>query len=236
MYGKIFTDIFDSSLIAVGGWLPTYVFMSMIALADKDGLVQIAPKALYRRLGFREFDSKIAYEDFQAACEYLETPDSESRSPVHEGRRIIPLAEINEFDSNRGWFIVNYEQYRRKASKAEPPGSSTERVRRFRERKNYDLAKCNGNETVCNDSIENRNGHTDTDTDKRKEGAERPWDQAVVKGVSRKYLGKLAKVHGTDMVDHAVIRMLEADPADPASYIQAILKNMVEPDLMDGVI
>ncbi|MDH5219072.1 MAG: hypothetical protein OEX19_15320 [Gammaproteobacteria bacterium] len=169
-YGKIFCSIFDSTLVSDGGWLPTYILMSMVALADKDGIVDIAPKALFRRLGFREYDSKITFDDFMVAIHYLEAEDPESRSSVESGRRIIPISEIDEIDGNRGWYIVNYEYYRRKASKSEPPGSSTQRVQKFRarkneEQKNNDLEKCNGNVTEGNGSNGIGNGHTDTDTD-----------------------------------------------------------------------
>lgn len=168
MYGKIFTSIFDSSLVAEGGWLPTYIFMSMVTVADKDGLVSIAPKALYRRLGFREYESKVSFTEFEQALQYLQSRDGESNSPAHNGRRIVPLSEIEEVEGNRGWLIVNYMEYRKKGSREEQ-GASTDRVRRFREkRKNNDLQKGNANVTQRN----GRNGHTDTDTDTKKEGAE----------------------------------------------------------------
>jgi hypothetical protein len=166
MYGKIFASIFDSTLIAEGGWLPTYIFMSMVSLADKNGLVEIAEKALFRRLGFREYDSKIEYSEFQNALTYLESADPNSRSIKHDGKRIIKLAEIPEFDGNRGWIIVNYDEYRKKASRVEPSGTSTQRVQKFRAtNKINDLENGNGNETACNGRNANGNGHTDTDTD-----------------------------------------------------------------------
>lgn len=166
MYGKIFASIFDSTLIAEGGWLPTYIFMSMVSLADKDGRVEIAEKALFRRLGFREYDSKIEYAEFQNALTYLESADPDSRSTKHDGKRIIKLAKILDFDGNRGWIIVNYDEYRKKASRMEPAGTSTKRVKKFRAtNKINDLKNGNGNETACNGRNANGNGHTDTDTD-----------------------------------------------------------------------
>ena len=159
MYGKIFESIFESTLVSEGGWLPTYIFMSMITIADKDGLVTSAPRNLYNKLGFRDYDSKITYDDFLMGIEYLEKEDPYSNSAAENGRRIVPLKEVDTIKDNRGWLIVNYLEYRKKASCAEPKGSSTERVRRFRERqKKRDETVCNGSETVCN-------GHTDTDTD-----------------------------------------------------------------------
>jgi len=170
-YGKIFADIFDSSLIAIGGWLPTYIMMSMVALADKDGLVQIAPLALYRRLGFLNDDNRVSFKDFEAALRYLEEPDPESGSPDQDGKRIVPLAQVAEHEGNRGWLIVNHEHYRKKAANAEERAASTERVRRYRERKRLeeeakqamqqnqrDRSNVTGDVTQGNDG----NGHTDT--------------------------------------------------------------------------
>lgn len=166
MYGKIFESIFKSTLVADGGWLPTYIFMSMIALADKDGIVDFAPRALFRHLGFRDFDSKIDFDEFTKAIHYLEAEDPESNSPTENGRRIIPLSET-DIGGHRGWLIVNYLTYRKKASNEEPKGASTERVRRYRERnKNKDLQKGNGketDETISKRTKRNGNGHTDTD-------------------------------------------------------------------------
>lgn len=163
MYGKIFESIFSSTLVADGGWLPTYIFMSMITIADKDGVVDIAPKALFYRLGFREYDNKITYKDFEAAIEYLCQSDPYSHSQKELGKRIIPISKIPEMKGNRGWLVVNYMEYRSKASKTEPSGSSTERVRQYRERqKNKDLEE---NETVMKRDVTKGNGHTDTDTD-----------------------------------------------------------------------
>jgi len=93
VYGKIYETIFDSTLLAEGGWLPTYIFMSMVSIGDKDGYVEIAPKVLYAKLGFREYDNKIEYKDFEAALDYLCSPDNYSKSSDFDGRRIIPIEE-----------------------------------------------------------------------------------------------------------------------------------------------
>lgn len=182
MYGKIFESIFRSTLVSDGGWLPNYIFMSMIVLADKDGIVDFSSKALFNHIGFRSYDSKITLDDFKEAIKYLTAEDEESNSTAENGRRIIPLSEIDEIEGNRGWFIVNYEMYRVKASKHDKREATAERVRRFRERektnKNKEKETCNapvthGNatkreETPCNAPVTHSNacdGHTDTDID-----------------------------------------------------------------------
>ena len=169
MYGKIFDSIFSSTLVADGGWLPTYIFMSMVAMADKDGYVTEAPKALFRRLGFREYDTKITYDDFTKALEYLCDEDPTSNSPSYHGRRLIPVIEIPSYEGNRGWWVVNYAHYREK-------GSSTDRVRRYREsNKNKDLK----NDVTPKPLQSVTETHTDTDTDKQpigQKGFDQWWD------------------------------------------------------------
>lgn len=56
-------------------------------------------------------------------------------------------------------------------------------------------------------------------------GAARPWDLLVAKGVSRRYLGKLAKEHGTEKMDQAVSETLRIDPAEPGAYLTKLLKD-----------
>lgn len=160
MYGKIFESIFDSSLSADGGWLPTYIFMSMVVLADQDGIVDVAPKALYRRLGFRDYDCKISHDEFLSAIQYLEQVDTDSRSSLQQGRRIVRTCEIDEIEGNRGWVIVNYEYYRKKGSREDRATQSTLRSRRWRAKNS------NKNKDETQGDAKGRKGrHTDTDTD-----------------------------------------------------------------------
>lgn len=162
MYGKIFESIFDSTLVADGGWLPTYIFMSMVVVADKDGIVDVAPKALFSRLGFRSFDSKICFDEFESAVAYLCQPDEHSKSIAEDGKRLIPCRECDDVETNRGWKIVNYNYYRKKASREDRAKQSTERSKRFRAKKLNE----NNDETQCNDQGRMQR-HTDTDTDIR---------------------------------------------------------------------
>ena len=161
MYGKIFESIFDSTLAAEGGWMPTYIFMSMVVLADKEGIVDVAPKALYRRLGFSDYDSKIAYADFTAALDYLQQEDLSSRSPKQNGKRIIPLSELADQEGNRGFVIVNYAYYRDRGSRDDRARQSTERTRRFREREKDNK----NNDETQGDASKRMGRYTDTDTD-----------------------------------------------------------------------
>ena len=66
----------------------------------------------------------------------LMQPDSYSRNPAHDGRRLIPLVE----GRNWGWHVVNHALYREKARlKAQSAaqvadGRNAEKVRRYKER------------------------------------------------------------------------------------------------------
>lgn len=73
----------------------------MLAHADSAGWVDIHPKAIAEEVG-------LTVEQVRAAIAELEAPDPESRSPEHEGRRIILLDEHR----NWGWKIVNHGKYR----------------------------------------------------------------------------------------------------------------------------
>lgn len=103
MYGIIHEKIFDSTLMAEGGDVP-YIFMCMVTLANSDDVVDYAISAFATRIN-------KPLEVVEHAIERLSRPDLESRSQEHDGRRIIPLKDIAEVESNRGWFVVNREEY-----------------------------------------------------------------------------------------------------------------------------
>lgn len=127
MYGKIFADIFDSSIMVHGGDT-VYVFIALIVLADQGGYVRITAPALAARIG-------KDLETVSRALEALQQPDPHSSSPEEEGRRIIPLRELTGGEENRGWWVVNYLKYREIARRQERAAKSTERKRQWRERR-----------------------------------------------------------------------------------------------------
>lgn len=77
------------------------MFTNMLAHADKEGVVDIHPRAIAEEVG-------LTRDEVQAAIDELEAPDEESRSPEEEGRRIVRI------DAHRawGWRVVNYVKYR----------------------------------------------------------------------------------------------------------------------------
>lgn len=78
-----------------------HVFMDLLVLADRDGVVDMTTDAISRR-------TNVPEEAIIRAIAELSKPDRKSRSHQEDGRRLILL------DSHRdwGWQIVNYEHYR----------------------------------------------------------------------------------------------------------------------------
>jgi hypothetical protein len=99
MFVKVFDQIFDSSIAE--DWLARHVFMDLLILADRDGVVDITAEAIARR-------TNVPLKHVIHALKQLSSPDLKSRSKECEGRRIVLI------DSHRdwGWQIVNYEHYR----------------------------------------------------------------------------------------------------------------------------
>jgi hypothetical protein len=126
MYGKIFREIFDSSIMVHGGDT-VYTFIALIVLADPKGHTRITIPALANRIG-------KPVEVVQTAIEALEADDDYSTTPGHNGRRIIPLREMTDGQENRGWWIVNYEAYRVKQDADMVRQQTRERTRRWREK------------------------------------------------------------------------------------------------------
>jgi hypothetical protein len=99
VFAKIFAQIFDSSISA--DYVVRHVFMDLLVLADRDGVVDMTLDAIARR-------TNVPDEIISHAIAELMRDDRKSRSHEEKGRRLVPI------DSHRdwGWQIVNYEHYR----------------------------------------------------------------------------------------------------------------------------
>ena len=100
MDAKLFKQIYDSSI--ADDWEVRVVFEDLIILADSDGVVDMTPESISAR-------TRVPQEIVNRALAKLQDPDPKSRTPDHEGRRIILLDEHRAW----GWMIVNYETYRK---------------------------------------------------------------------------------------------------------------------------
>ncbi|HHT9137755.1 MAG TPA: hypothetical protein ACFYEK_11010 [Candidatus Wunengus sp. YC60] len=98
MYGKIFTQFFDSSIMDYDISL-RYIWIAMITISDADGFLDMTKEALARRIDAPLDDVKRAIDEFTK-------PDLKSRSKEEEGRRLVPIRE------SFGWKIINKEKYR----------------------------------------------------------------------------------------------------------------------------
>lgn len=108
MYGKLFSQMYEGTLASRGPWEALITFQQLIILANRHGEVDMTPDAISRR-------TTIPLEVIQKGLTELAAPDPESRTPDHEGRRIILIDEHRAW----GWKIVNYEKYRKIRSEDE---------------------------------------------------------------------------------------------------------------------
>jgi hypothetical protein len=144
MYTKLFQSILTSTI-----WGEDHatlrVWITMLAMADKNGEVVATIPGLARV-------ACVTIQEVENALEKFQSPDKYSRTPDDEGRRI----EQNE----DGWVLINYEKYRKMASKEDQKAKSAERVRKYRERQ-----KRNGKSLQCNAKRGSGNGNVTQDRD-----------------------------------------------------------------------
>ncbi len=117
-YTKLFSSIITSTI-----WIendPTrIVWITMLALADKNGEVQGSVPGLARLAG-------VSVEACDAALATFLAPDERSRTKTDEGRR------IEEIDG--GWLLLNHAKYRKMASLDDKKEKDAIRQKRARQR------------------------------------------------------------------------------------------------------
>jgi len=117
-YTKLFSSIVTSTI-----WMEDdktrIVWITMLAIADKNGEVQGSIPGLARISG-------VPVEDCRAAIAKFLAPDPDSRTKDDEGRR------IEEIDG--GWALLNHNKYRDMASKDEQRQAEAMRKARYREK------------------------------------------------------------------------------------------------------
>lgn len=117
-YSKLFGSILASTV-----WLESpatkVVWITMLAMTDRDGVVEASVPGLAKFAGVTRAECETALDRFMA-------PDPDSRSPEHEGRRIEK--------TDGGWRLLNYEKYRQTRDAEEVREKTAERVRNFRNR------------------------------------------------------------------------------------------------------
>ena len=127
MYVKLFDKILDSSI-----WMEAdatrIAWITMLAAMDEDGFCQFASVA---NLAQR---AVISRESAEVAVRVLESPDTNSSDPEHEGRRVerVPGA----------WMILNAKKYSAQAKREQMKEKTRQRVAKHRSR-NADVTPCN---------------------------------------------------------------------------------------------
>jgi len=136
MFAKIFTQIYDSSLVENPA--VRFTFMDLLILADKNGVVDMTHEAIARR-------TNRSVDVIRKTIAVLESPDPSSRTPDEKGARIYRLDDHRDW----GWGITNYDYFRALASEEQRREKTKARVRKHR--KSLHLKLCNADVTLCND-------------------------------------------------------------------------------------
>lgn len=101
--------------------MPTKVlWITMLAIADKNGEVHASIPGLARLAG-------ISIEETEISIQKFLSPDPYSRTTDEEGRRVEAI--------DGGWVLINHEKYRKMASDADRKAKAAERQRRHREKR-----------------------------------------------------------------------------------------------------
>ena len=121
MYAKLFSRIAQSSLMEEE--IETrYCFMMLLAIADSGGDVIGTDVAIARTVN-------LPIDVFKRCVSALMSPDQDSNSQAHEGRRLVPS------ESGRGYLIVNYATYRSIKTADEKKSYMREYMQRYRKSK-----------------------------------------------------------------------------------------------------
>jgi len=92
-FGKIHAQMYEGSMFGAGLEVMA-IWPYMLARADKNHRIEMNPKMVAAMIG-------CSVDDVTTALGILESPDPESRSKEHEGRRIVKEGEYMYFIPNR---------------------------------------------------------------------------------------------------------------------------------------
>lgn len=115
-YAKLFSSITESSLWSEPKEV-RLLFVTMLAKANSIGFVEASVPGLARV-------ANLSPEEVETAIPILEGPDPFSKNPDCDGRRIVKAPG--------GWMVINYEDYRNRASSEERREYMREYMRNYR--------------------------------------------------------------------------------------------------------
>lgn len=140
-YTKVFRSITMSSVWSEPP-ATKVVWFTLLVMADQHGEVQASIPGLAR-------EANVSLEECETALKVLSSPDTYSRTPEREGRRIVAI--------DGGWWLVNHSKYRRMASVEDVREKNAERKRRQRDREkeaSRNVTPRHGNVTVKGNNTE----------------------------------------------------------------------------------
>ena len=117
-FTKLFSTIVDSTIWREDLHVKV-VWVTMLAKADKNGMVAMSLPGLADA-------ARVTLEQCKDALSRFMCPDEYSRTKDFEGRRVM--------ETDGGWILLNYLKYRKAQDEDETRIATAERVRRFRER------------------------------------------------------------------------------------------------------
>ena len=128
---KIYGTILDSSI-----WSAEYptrlVWLSLLAMADKNGQVQASTDGIARR-------ANVSLDECEKAIKTLRSPDRRSKNKLYDGRRIRKI--------ENGWLVLNYKRYR--DMRTDSQVAEAEKKQRYRDRKRAGLVGGHGGQSTA---------------------------------------------------------------------------------------
>ncbi len=118
-YAKLHGSILDSSVWQTALHVKI-VWITMLAMKDRDGVVEAAVPGLAHRAG-------VSIEQAEDALAQLSAPDRYSRTPDHDGRRIAKI--------DGGWEVLNHDKYRDRLDKEDQADKKAKRQARWKSKK-----------------------------------------------------------------------------------------------------
>jgi len=103
-YTPVFSSVFTGTLC--GRYPDTAAWIFLLALADREGVVDMTPQAISALTG-------MPVPDLQGCIDRFCAVDPGSRSKASDGRRLVLIDASRDW----GWRIVNFGLYREKARK-----------------------------------------------------------------------------------------------------------------------
>lgn len=212
-YTKLFHDILGSTI-----WREDLSVkiccVTLLALADREGIVSASVPGLAHFAGVSVEQAEIALEKFLS-------PDPYSRSPEHEGRRIEPI--------DGGWRLLNYSKYRFKMSAEDIRERDRVRQQRYRrERKachTESVTECD----TRNESRQSRQSIKQKAKSKKQKAADSPLlgETETVERAGAELLQKLSEPLSDSLLDIVcqVLKILGKlygkTPAEAAEHVYA---------------